>query len=55
MERQGWEEFERRRKQVRRLGKGKREKKENAAVRKDMKVAMYCVFSHESWLCRVEK
>ena len=44
MEKQRWEESERRRKEVRRSGKRKSEKKEDAGARKGRKVAIHCVF-----------
>ena len=44
MEKQRWEESERRRKEVRRSEKRKREKKERAGARKGRKVTIHCVF-----------
>ena len=44
MEKQRWEESARRRKEVRRAEKRKREKKEDAGERKGRKVAIHCVF-----------
>ena len=44
MEKQRWEESERRRKEVRRSGKRKSEKKEDAGARKGRKVAIHFVF-----------
>ena len=44
MEKQRWEESERRRKETRRLEKRKSEKKEKAVARKGRKVAIQCVF-----------
>ena len=44
MERQRWEESERRRKEVRRSERRKNEKKEDAGARKGRKVTMRCVF-----------
>ena len=55
MEKQRWEESERRRKEVRRSGKRKSEKKEDAGARKGRKVAIHCVFSNDLWLWRVKK
>ena len=44
MEKQRWEESERRRKEVRRGEKIKNEKKEDAGARKGKKAAIHCVF-----------
>ena len=55
MEKQRWEDSERRRKEVRRSERRKREKKEDAGARKGRKVAIHCVFSNDLWLQRVEK
>ena len=44
MDKQRWEESERRRKEVRRSERRKREKKEDAGARKGRKVAILCVF-----------
>ena len=44
MEKQRWEESERRREAVRRSEKRKRENKEDAGARKGGKVAVHCVF-----------
>ena len=44
MEKQRWEESERRRKEGRRSEKRKREKKEEAGARKGRKIAIHCVF-----------
>ena len=44
MEKQRWEESERRRKEVRISEKRKSEKKEDAGARKGRKVAIHCVF-----------
>ena len=44
MEKQGWEESGRRRKEVRRSEKRKSEKKEDAGAQKGRKVAIHCVF-----------
>ena len=60
MEKQRWEQSERRRKEVRRSGKKKRgEKKEDAGARKGRKVAIHCVFpmicgsgGSKSWLAK---
>ena len=49
MEKQRWEESERRRQEVRRSGKRKREKKEDAAAREGRKVAIHCLFA---MICR---
>ena len=54
MEKQRWEESERRRKEVRRQEKRKREKKEDAGARKGRKVAIPCVFSNDLWLRKVD-
>ena len=51
---QRWEESERRRKEVRGLGKRKNQKKEGAGARKGRKVVIHGVFSHGLWLQRVE-
>ena len=45
MEKQRWEESERRRKEERRSEKRKREKKKDAGARKGSKVAIHYVFS----------
>ena len=47
MEKQRWEESERRRKEVRRSERRKSEKKEDAGARKSRKVTIHCVFQ---WL-----
>ena len=44
MEKQRWEESERRRKEVRRSERRKSEKKEDAGARKGRKVTIHCVF-----------
>ena len=44
MEKQRWEEPEKRREEERRSEKRKSEKKEDAGERKGKKVAIYCVF-----------
>ena len=44
MEKQKWEESERRSQEVRRAEKRKSEKKEDAGARKGRKVAIHCVF-----------
>ena len=44
MEKQRWEESERRREEETRLEKRKSEKKEDAGARKGRKVANHCVF-----------
>ena len=54
MEKQRWEESERRSQEVRRSEKRKSEKKEEAGARKDRKVAIHCVFPM-MWLRRIEK
>ena len=46
MEKRRWEESERRRKEVRKSGKRKSEKKEDAGARKGRKVAIHCVEAH---------
>ena len=57
MEKQRWEESERRSQEVRRSEKRKSEKKEDAGARKGMKLAIHCVFPMicGSGLWRVEK
>jgi len=55
MEKQRWEESERRRAEERRSEKRKSEKKEDAGARKGRKVAKHSVFSTDLWLRRVEK
>ena len=55
-EKQGWEESERRRKEVRRSEKRMSEKKEGAGARKGRKVSIHCVYlNNDLWLWRVEK
>jgi len=44
MDKQRWEESERRRKEVRRSERRKSEKKEDAGARKGRKVTIHCVF-----------
>ena len=44
MEKQRWEESEKRRAEERRSGERKREKKEDAGAQKGSKVAKHCVF-----------
>jgi hypothetical protein len=44
MEKQRWEESERRREEERRSEKRKNEKEEDAGARKGRKVAIHCVF-----------
>ena len=48
MEKQRWEESEKRREEERRSEKRKSQKKEDAGARKGRKVAKHCVFS---WFC----
>jgi len=55
VEKQRWEESERRRAEERRSEKRKSEKKEDAGARKGRNVAKHCVFSNDLWLRRVEK
>jgi len=55
MEKQRWEESEKRREEERRSEQRKSQKKEDAGARKGRKVAIYCVYSNDLWLQRVEK
>ena len=55
MEKQRWEESEKRRAEERRSEKRKSEKKEDAGARKGRIFATHCVFSNGLWLKRVEK
>jgi hypothetical protein len=68
MEKQRWEEPEKRRGEKRREEKRREEKrreerrsqkkgvrKKNAGARKGRKVVIHCVFSNDLWLRRVEK
>jgi hypothetical protein len=58
MEKQRWEESEKRREEERRSEKRKDEKKEDARARKGRKVAKHLVFPmicDDLWLRRVEK
>ena len=55
MEKQRWEESERRRAEERRSEKRKNGKKEDAGARKGRKVAKHLCFSNDLWLRRVEK
>jgi len=55
MEKQSWEESEKRRAEERRSEKRKSQKKEDAGARKGGKVAKHCVFSNDLWFRRVEK
>jgi hypothetical protein len=55
MEKQRWEESEKRREDERRSDTRKSQKKEDAGARKGRRVAKHCVFSNDLWLQRVEK
>ena len=55
MEKQRWEESERRRQEVKRSEKRKIEKEEDAGARKGRKVAKHYFFRMILWLWRVEK
>jgi len=55
MEKQRWEESEKRRAEERRSEKRKSQKKEDAGPRKGRKVAKHCVFANGLLLRRVEK
>jgi hypothetical protein len=55
MEKQRWEESEKRTEEERRSEKRRNQKKEDADGRKGRKVAKHYVFSNDLWLRRVEK
>ena len=54
MEKERWEESQRRRKEVRRSGKRKSEKQEDAGARKGRKVAIHCVTAFFQWFVTLE-
>jgi hypothetical protein len=55
MEKQRWEESEKRREEERRAEKRKSQKKQDAGAGKGRKVAKHRVFFSDLWLPRVEK
>ena len=57
MDKQRWDESERRSQEVRRSEKRKNEKKEEeeAGAPNGKKVAIHCVFSNDLWLRKVEE